>query len=101
MSQAYSHWRNTARPARFFMVDARACLVVLLFLVHVRLWTLFLMIGVLILFSIMERYGMTMPVAMRRIRLFFVGAYRPALVKAAQRRFHGSGWVLRIGKFFK
>lgn len=91
MVNAYNHWRNTARPARFFTMDARACLVVFLFIVHIRLWTLILMIAVLIGASIMERYGMALPVALRRLRLFFVGAYRPALVKAAERRFVDRG----------
>ena len=91
MSNAYNHWRNTARPARFFAMDARACLVVFLFLVHVRLWTLFLMIGVLIACTVMERYGMTLPVTLRRLRLFFGGNYRPALVKSATRRFIDRG----------
>ncbi len=91
MAQSSSHWRNTARPARFFSVDARACLVVLLFIVHIRLWTLLLMIGVLVLCAIMERFGMTLPVAFRRVRLFFIGNYRPALVKAAERRFIDRG----------
>lgn len=91
MSNAYSHWRNTARPARFFAIDARACLVVFLFLVHIRMWTLVLMIGVLIAATIMERYGMTLPVMLRRVRVFFVGHKRPALVKAANRRFVDRG----------
>ena len=91
MAQGYSHWRNTARPARFFMLDARACLVVLLFLVHVRLWTFLLMMSVFLLLGILERFGMTIPVALRRIRLFFIGPYRPALVKASTRKFIDRG----------
>ena len=91
MVSAYNHWRNTARPARFFMLDARACLVVFLFIVHVRTWTLVLMIAVLVLCGILERYGMTLPVAMRRLRVFFIGPRRPALVKAATRRFVDRG----------
>ncbi|HEY1097011.1 MAG TPA: IcmT/TraK family protein [Alphaproteobacteria bacterium] len=91
MANAYSHWRNTARPARFFGVDARACLVVLLFLVHIRVWTLVLMVVVLALSFILERFGMTLPVAMRRVRLFCAGPYRRALVKSSTRRFTDRG----------
>lgn len=91
MSTGYSHWRNTARPARFFGIDARACLVVLLFLVHIRLWTLILMILVLALCFMLERFGMTLPVALRRLRSFFAGPYRRALVKASDRRFIDRG----------
>lgn len=91
MSNATDHWRNTARPARFFMMDARACLVVLLFLIHVRLWTLLLMMGVFIVCTIIERYGMTLPVTLRRIRVFFIGYRRPALVKASSRDYVDRG----------
>lgn len=88
---SYTHWRNTARPARFFAIDARACLVVLLFLVHVRLWTFILMIVVLAALGVLERYGMTLPVALRRLRLFFIGNYRPALTKSKTRYFIDRG----------
>lgn len=41
-----SHWRDSARSARFFLVDARAAFPIFLFLMHIRVWT-----GVLVLVS--------------------------------------------------
>ena len=61
----FSHWRDSARNPRFFFVDARAALFILLWLVHIRLWTFLLAIGALIIFGIMEYFNYTMPVALR------------------------------------
>jgi intracellular multiplication protein IcmT len=41
-----AHWRDSARSARFLMVDARAAFPIFLFLMHIRIWT-----GLLVLFS--------------------------------------------------
>ena len=68
-----AHWRDSARSARFFMVDARAAFAILLFLVHIKVWTAVLVIINLLFFSIIEHYGFTMPVFFRWIRLFFAG----------------------------
>jgi intracellular multiplication protein IcmT len=37
---ADNHWRNTQKHPKFFMLDARASIGVILFLMHMRLWTL-------------------------------------------------------------
>lgn len=88
------HWRNTARPVRFFSVDARASFPILLFVMHMRLWTLIFAVVVILVFFILERMGLNLPVAMRRLRLFFTGDKRPAVVKAHQR-----GFIDRGGKY--
>lgn len=41
-----AHWRDSARSARFFIVDARAAFPIFLFLMHIRIWT-----GILVLIS--------------------------------------------------
>lgn len=84
---AQNHWRNTARPIRFFNVDARAAIFLLIFLVHIRLWTFVLAIGAILFFMILERFGLTLPLAMRRARVWFIGKKRPALLKISRRDF--------------
>lgn len=39
-----AHWRDSARNVRFWIVDSRAAFPLLLFLLHIRLWTFVLAI---------------------------------------------------------
>ena len=75
---AAAHWRDSARTPRFFMVDARAAFAILLFLVHIKIWTAILVIINLLFFSIIEHYGFTIPVFFRWLRLFFAGPIKLA-----------------------
>lgn len=68
-----SHWRDSARSPRFFIVDARAVFPVFLFLMHIRVWTGVLVIVATVLFAIIEHYGFTVPVFLRWIRYFLAG----------------------------
>jgi intracellular multiplication protein IcmT len=91
MFNSYNHWRNTARPVRFFNVDYRAGIFVFLFLMHMRLWSFLVLLGVIGLLWFLERRGLTMPLAMRRLRIWFIGNYRPALAKLHQRPMRDNG----------
>lgn len=70
---ATAHWRDSARSARFFMVDARAAFPIFLFLMHIRVWTGFLVLVSAVFFGIIEHYGFTVPVFLRWLRLFVAG----------------------------
>jgi intracellular multiplication protein IcmT len=85
------HWRNTMKPVRFFQFDARSGFFVILVLMHARLWTLYLMIGVNIIFWILERKGLSFAAALRALRVWFVGNYRPAWIYSRRRKFLDSG----------
>lgn len=74
------HWRNSMRPVRFFVLDARAAIAFMLFLMHMRLWTLGVAIIVMVLFWLLERKGLTFDAAMRSLRCWFIGNNRPALL---------------------
>lgn len=91
MFHGQNHWRNSARPVRFFGIDARAGVFLFLFMLHVRMWTFVTLILVCIFFTILERFGLTFTTSLRRIRLFFIGHYRPALSKFYQRPFIDRG----------
>lgn len=85
------HWRNTMKPVRFFNFDARASFFLILVLMHARLWTLLLMITVMTIFWILERKGLSFAAAMRALRLWFIGPYRPAFVYTRRRKLLDTG----------
>jgi intracellular multiplication protein IcmT len=85
------HWRNTQKPARFFMFDARAFFAILLCLVHARLWTFMLALFVILAFAALERRGLTFDAALRALRSWITGAKRPANHRRARRRWTDFG----------
>ena len=85
------HWRNTMKPARFFMLDGRAVFFVILFMLHARLWTIYLMIGVAVVLWILERRGLSFASALRAVRVWFIGKFRPAWIYSRRRTFYDNG----------
>ncbi len=73
-----AYWRDSARQPRFFFVDAFAAFPLVLFLLHIRLWTLYLAIGTTVFFAILEKFNFTVPVFLRFARSFFAGRVRVA-----------------------
>ncbi|MCD8524470.1 MAG: IcmT/TraK family protein [Gammaproteobacteria bacterium] len=71
-------WRDTGRSARFFFVDYRAAFPLLLFLLHIKLWTFFLAIAVVLCLYGLERYGYTVPVFFRIFRCWLAGSCKAA-----------------------
>lgn len=74
-----AHWRDSARSARFFLVDARAAFPIFLFLMHIKVWTGILVIVSAVFFGILEHYGFTVPVFLRWLQLFFAGPVKFAI----------------------
>lgn len=68
-----AHWRDSARNVRFFFIDFRACFPLLLFLLHIRLWTFILALIATIFFATLERYGFSVIVFLRWLRSFVAG----------------------------
>jgi hypothetical protein len=58
---------------------------------HARLWTLLLLILVLVIFWILERKGLSFTAALRALRLWLVGNYRPAWVYTRRRKLLDTG----------
>lgn len=73
-----AHWRDTYRPARFFFLDARAGIPLVLTLLHVRYWTVGVSCAVILLFYYLERIGIDAMGAARGVRAYLVGKLRPA-----------------------
>jgi len=76
---ADSHWRDSGRAARFFMVDARAAFPIFVFLMHIRYWTGSLVLISMIFFSILEKYGFTVLVFGRWLRTFLAGPLKMSI----------------------
>lgn len=81
---ADAHWRDSARSARFFMVDARASFPTLIFLLHIAIWTAIVALLSLVMFGVLEHFGFSVPVFLRWIRSFLAGD-----IKTSQPRWRG------------
>jgi intracellular multiplication protein IcmT len=79
MSEIY--WRDSQRPVRFFIFDAKASFPIILFLFHARLWTLTFAFLVMVFFWILERKGLNFTTALRVARSFIIGNFRPRTSK--------------------
>ncbi len=73
-----AHWRDSARRPKFFIIDAYATFPLLVFLLHIRLWTFILCFLTILFFAILERFGFTLPVFKRFFRSFLAGPTRYA-----------------------
>ena len=71
-----THWRDSARNARFFIIDARAVFPLLLWLVHIRWWTFEIAIVMMIFFGALERYGFSPQVFARYFRNLLAGGIK-------------------------
>ena len=68
-----AHWRDSARPVRFWIVDFRATFPLLIFLLHIRLWTFIFAVATTLFFATLERFGFTVAVFMRWLRSYIAG----------------------------
>ena len=71
-----THWRDSARVPRFFVVDARAAFPLVLFLLHMRLWTFILAIVFMVFFAMLERFGFTVQIFVRWVKSFLAGPHK-------------------------
>jgi len=82
-----AHWRDSGRIPRFFIVDARSFYPLILFLMHVRLWTFMVALIVALFFGLIEHYGYSMTVFLRMLRTFFAGKVKVVRPWWRQERF--------------
>ena len=79
-------WRNTALPVRILMLDARACLPVLCFVVYWSWATLYVALAGTVFFGTISFFGLTVPALRRVLRRWLVGRLRPAVPAWRRRR---------------
>lgn len=80
-------WRATALPVRVFVLDARACLPVLVAVLHWSWTTLCIGLVGMVVFGVISFFGLTMPAAFRVMRRWLIGSRRTALPTWKRRRF--------------
>ncbi|OGT09065.1 MAG: phosphoesterase [Gammaproteobacteria bacterium GWE2_37_16] len=73
-----AHWRDSARSARFFIVDAQAAFPLLLFLMHITLWTFIVAVVTMLFFTVLNRFGFSVIVFGRLVRSFMAGKRKSA-----------------------
>lgn len=78
-------WRCTALPVKVAILDARACIPVLIFVLYWSWITAYIAIAGIIFFAVISRFGLTVPAVVRLMRRVLVGSVRTA-VPAWQRR---------------
>jgi len=71
-----AHWRDSAREVKFFIVDSKAAFPFVIFLLHMRMWTFWIALTMTLFFSVLARFGFTVPIFRRWIRSFIAGPRR-------------------------
>ena len=71
-----AHWRDSARTARFLIIDARSIFPFVLFLLHIQWWTFIVACISTLFFVLLEHYGFTVPVFLRWLRNMLVGNHK-------------------------
>jgi intracellular multiplication protein IcmT len=78
-------WRYTALPVKVAILDARACIPVLIFVLYWSWTTAYIAIAGIVFFTVISWFGLTVPAVARLMRRVLVGSVRAA-VPAWQRR---------------
>jgi intracellular multiplication protein IcmT len=68
-----AHWRDSARSVRFFIWDGQAAFPMVLFLMHIRIWTFVVAVFTMMFFTVLNRYGFTPIVFLRWMRNLVAG----------------------------
>ncbi len=66
-------WRESARSVRLAFMSVYVVVPLMLFLLHIRIWTLCVLVGTIIVMSVIERFGFTPPVATLALRAYIAG----------------------------
>jgi intracellular multiplication protein IcmT len=68
-----THWRDSARSAKFFIIDATAAFPLVFFCMHIKLWTFIVAVLTMIFFTVLRRFGFSITVFFRLLRGLFAG----------------------------
>jgi intracellular multiplication protein IcmT len=79
-------WRYTALPVKVAILDARACIPVLIFVLYWSWTTAYIAIAGVIFFTVISWFGLTVPAVTRVMRRKLVGSVRPAVPAWKRRR---------------
>ena len=79
-------WRYTALPVKIAVLDARACIPVLIFVLYWSWTTAYIAIAGILFFTVISWFGLTVPAVARLLRRALVGSIRPAVPAWNRRR---------------
>ena len=79
-------WRYTALPVKVAILDARACIPVLIFVLYWSWTTAYIEMDGILFFTVISWFGLTVPAAVRLMRRLLVGSVRPAVPVWQRRR---------------
>ena len=69
-------WRDTGRPTRLFFLNSRVVFPLVLWILHIRIWTFIVMILVVTIFVALDYYGYKPVVFARCVRAYLAGPRR-------------------------
>jgi hypothetical protein len=72
----FNYWFNSAKPVKFLVVDYRASAFLLVFLLHMRFYTMFLLIFIFVVLWILEMNKLSVNNAFKRLRVILAGKVR-------------------------
>lgn len=79
-------WRYTAKPVMLLILDARACVPLLSFVVYWSWPTFYVALTGIAFFGAISWAGLTVPAVIRMVRRWLVGRRRPAVPAWRRRR---------------
>jgi intracellular multiplication protein IcmT len=71
-----THWRDSARPAKFFIVSAHIIWPALIFLMNITFRTTLLLVGSFVFLFVLEKNNFTITKLIRYTKVFIVGKVR-------------------------
>ncbi|MBQ9536753.1 MAG: IcmT/TraK family protein [Desulfovibrionaceae bacterium] len=80
------NWRDTARPVRFFMFDARVLWGLLIWAFHMCVETFCIAVAGILIFAIIDFFGLTPMAALRTLKNQLFGKRHPVIGFYLQRR---------------
>ena len=86
LHQGVPLWRDTMRPVRFYLIDARLLVLLMLWLFVPTWWTTVLVVLAVVALRVAEARGYRLHAALRAVRALTAGR-RPALHARRVRRF--------------
>ena len=74
-----AHWRDSARTVKFFIWDGKTSFPLIIFLMHMTWLTLWITLGAVTFFTILNYYGLKADVFFRWLRGFISGPRKHAI----------------------
>lgn len=81
------HWRDSGRVVKFFKVDGRVAIGLVIWIIHWSWVTFSLAVGLMIFFGILERFDYTLPNAARKLRILLIGKKKYVKNKIKERKY--------------